>query len=380
MKRCLPLLALLACSPPEMETFTQMKVDVDPSADETTARFLDLFDDAQDTLDVALPALEDTTLAQGIVDAWQRGVDVRVVTDFDQAGDAGVALLQAADVPLTLADDGIGYFDFNLKADVAWTSDQTIMSHAYAEADGYKAVSATTAGALRPGSRVVLELQGEDLMIDIDSEHNQLFGGSDAVAVTAYDNAAKSIADFRWAYPNQTDQLLEMWLGPQEHLTKRVIDAVYSARSSAWVLTNDFANEGLTDALQDKAELGFDMKVVVGPDFGDSSPFLSSALGTGSPDVEKRRLCGDVAVPTLVIIDWDPARDDRRYPAKVFILSHDIYSSSRLYRNLPVKTDQLIDGNLFVITDFDERSGDLLPLRDLWQSHFDQATGGLACP
>ena len=57
---------------------------------------------------------------------------------------------------------------------------------------------------------------------------------------------------------------MEIWLGPQERLIKRVTDAVYSSRSDVRILTNELADGGLAKALQAKSADGFDVQVVVG--------------------------------------------------------------------------------------------------------------------
>src|SRR5688572_24208770 len=132
--RC-PLSALLlaACAAPDMDqSFSTVDVARPETVEDTHDRFLDVIEAAEDELIVALPGLEQEPLAEAIVAAHDRGVDVRVVTDFDRAADPGVAVLQEGEVPLTLADDAIGYFDFSQGTDVAWTSDLVIMSHAFA--------------------------------------------------------------------------------------------------------------------------------------------------------------------------------------------------------------------------------------------------------
>jgi len=374
------LLALAACAPPDpSEAFTTFRVDALEPAD-AHAKFVDAIDDADDTLDVALPTIEDTMLSDALIAAHQRGVAVRAMTDWDNRELPGVIAMQEAGVPLTLADDGITYFDFNTNTDVQWGSDRTIMSDAWVLSDGKRGVVSSTAGSLVPGTRVVFDITGEDVLIDIEREHNQVFGGSDATSTTAYDNLAKSITDGNWSYTTSTDQVLEVWFGPQERLSKRIIDAVYTAKSSVRVLTDDFANEGLTDALQDKAELGFDVDVVVGPNYGASASLLSEEFRTGTPDVEKFRVCGTLEVPTVVLIDYDPARNDKRYTARAFVLSHDIYSATRLYRNEEITSDQFIDGTLLVVNDYDEPSGEMNDLSEVYETHRDVAVGGVACP
>ncbi|MBT3219398.1 MAG: hypothetical protein HN348_09930 [Proteobacteria bacterium] len=368
----LPLL-LVACAPPELDVFTTLDISLVDTPEAANEVFLDLFDKAEDSLHVALPSGEDTTITDALIDSWERGVDVEVVTDIDHQDDAGIVDLFDAQVPVQLADGAVTYFDFGFNQPVAWDSEDVIMSDSYAIADGVQLVNASAIGDLDLGERIIFEVVSPDLSYDLELEHNQLFGGADATSLTLYSSMQKSIADYRWHYSTQSDVMLEMWLGPQERLIKRIIDSVYSARASVWVLTNDFATEGMAVAMQTKAEHGFDVQVVVGPDFEKSSSALSKVLKQETKDVDKYQV--DTArVPTVVLIDYDVARDGNRYPAKAFVLSHDLFSAARLYRVSEVVSDQLIDGNLWVLNDASgELSDEMLSLQDVWDRHLDMA-------
>ena len=324
-----------------------------------------VIDGADESLAVALPLGTDTELTGSILDAYDRGVDIELVLDIDNQDDPGFAELIAAGVPHKLADDGLEYFEFNFNEDVGWSSEQTVMSSAFVVADQTSFISSTTAGGTDSGHRVIVSGTGENLVEDLLTEHNQLFGDADAVAVTAYDSPAKSIADNRWAYWLSTGPMLELWFGPQERITKRMIDAVYRAKSSVWIMTDDFANEGLVKALQTKAKHDFDMRIITGPQFGDSSAPLSRLLSNDSPDVWKRQISSG-RVPTVVLVDVEPARDGRYYPAQAFVASHDLYSSARFYRADEVITDQLIDGTLWVLNDPTHLSQELADMVQLW--------------
>jgi hypothetical protein len=118
-------------------------------------------------------------------------------------------------------------------------------------------------------------------------------------------------------------------------------------------------------ALQSKAEHGFDMRIIVGPNFGDSSSPLSRLLQQETPDVWKGEITTG-RVPTVVLVDVDSARDGRYYPAQAFIASHDLYSSARFYRADEVVTDQLIDGTLWVLNDPTHLSQELADMVKLW--------------
>lgn len=386
MIRVLPIFALMACQAPDAGgAFNQLELFIAETPDEANQQFADFVGQASDTVQVALPTDQDSVIAEAILDAWNKGLDVEVVTDIDEASQPGIQLLLDNEVPVTLADDGLAYFDFNINADVEFTSDTTIMSNAWVVVDGARALLGTRAGFVTTGETILVEISGEQPVEDIQSEHLQLFGGSDATATTAFDALAKSIADVRWRYATQSDLDLEIWFGPQERLTKRLIDAIYTARGSVHVLTNDLSDDGFARALQDKAEWGFPVFAVVGSEYnrGDSRP--ESVFQNETPAVEnKRRYTGADDMPTLLIVDYDNGIDGKTYNTHAYIVTHDVHVTSRITAAIapppfseepwigPV-TDQLIDGTLLVIHDYDEKNAEIEALFELWQRHYDNA-------
>lgn len=380
------LLALplfIACTAPEPGS-RGIDFAVDPTfetgtEDDAALLAIDLIDSAQHTLRIALPAGEDTRITDAIITAWQAGVDVEVVTDWDQQTDPGILDLMEAEVPLKLANAGLEYFEFAIGRDVVYPSEDTILSSSFIAADRIYFVIANDLGHLDGRARLMISGNGQDFTDDLLKEHNQLFGGADATSTTAFSNPAKSIATPRWLYRMHDGRGLELWFGPQQRLTKRIIDAIYRARSNVRVLTDDLANEGLARALQHKAALGFDVEVIVGERFGQNSGAASLDFLRESSDVVRRQVDGPN--PTVVIIDTDRARDGHTYPARVFALSHDLISAKRLYQGEPIRTDQLIDGVLWVVEDELHRGSPRRysePLRlavDLYEDHYARSRG-----
>lgn len=363
-------LALFACAGPALTFNHTATIEVVDGPGAENQAFLDLFDLAERELRVALPYGQDPTLADALIEVADRGVDVYVATDIDQQGEAGIAALLDAGIDVTLADDAVGYFDFASNMDVAWTSDQCKMTSAFAVADRKWFVGATSAGTGLDGTQIVARGQHEDVAIDLWSEHAQIYGGTDATALTAHSGGAKSIMDDRWRYGTGSDADLEVWFGPQQRLTKRVIDATYGARHSVWVMTDDLANEGLIVAMQAKAADGFDVRVIVGPHFGDSASILSRTLENDAPDVQKFQITDAEYVPTLVIVD---AEDHADTQGKALFLSHDLFSASRIYRGDTLVSDQLIDGVLWQIDDWGPRNPMFLDLQGAFEAHLDRA-------
>jgi hypothetical protein len=360
------LVGLVGCAAPDASTmFTTLDTSVmdGPGLSE---RAVELVDGAQEQVLVALPVVEDTDLVRSLIDAHDAGLLVEVVTDVDREADAGTQLLVDAGVPVKLADDEMTYTEFGIGdvTEITVPSEYVQMSSAFLVADQNKALLSTELGAARDGDFVVHDIVSEDLVDDLSMEHNQLFGGTDASALTAFSSMAKSVTDSRWLYPNQSGLELEVWLGPQERVLKRIIDAVYTARASVYVLTDDFLDQGLAKALQDKAVDGFEVAVVVGPNFGSTSTY-SDALQYEAPDVFKFQVTPHTAhIPTIVLIDSNheanPMGLDVSPRARAFVVTHDIISAIRYelepapdggYDVDAIRSDQLTDGVLTVISD-----------------------------
>jgi hypothetical protein len=201
-------LILQACTAPDSaNSFTTLELFVEDSSEGANAHAIALLDAAEDSAHISLPAGSDTQLTDAILAAWERGIEVEVTTDYDQVEvatgaerepDEGLLELIDAGVPVQLADAAVGYFDFSLKNDVSWDSEQVIMSDATVIVDRRYIVNATHLGDTLDGHRVVFNVVSEDLGEDLETEHNQLFGGADATSMTAYSNMQKSIADNRW--------------------------------------------------------------------------------------------------------------------------------------------------------------------------------------
>ncbi len=374
----LSLLNLVGCSPPDAnEAFNHIDVQVLSSATSATdvsAKWVAMVESAQQSVHIAIPEGDDTALADALIAAMERGVEVEVVTDVDLAETPGISRLISDGVPVQLADAGMAYFDFGVNADVAFTSEQVRMTSAYAIADRQRFVAGSDGGSAVGGARVVIEGRGQRLIEDLLTEHVQLFGGADATAVTAFDAPQKSIADNRWLYPTQGDWHLQMWLGPQERVTKRMIDEVYGARANVWLLTDELANEGMARALQAKASVGFDVQVVVGPSFGSTAPGLARIFERETPAVDKRRV-STPRVPTVLIVDSEPAMvGGLGLNTKVYVLSHTMISSTRLWNAEPIPTDQLTDGVLWVVDDPGQQAAATADLIALFQSMRDQGS------
>jgi hypothetical protein len=150
-----------------------------------------------------------------------------------------------------------------------------------------------------------------------------------------------------------------------------MIDYTYGARGSIWLMTDDLADEGMIKALYAKAADGFDVRVLVGPRFGTSSPNSSAILTRETNGMAKRQLADDV-VPTMVLVDLKRDRLGRYNTARGMMLSHPVWSANRLFAGAEVVTDQLVDGNLWVLDDFGAPSEELQALEAAFEAAWEQ--------
>jgi len=375
MRTLLPLALLVACAPPDVyeNNMHKLEVSVANGGVETNLAFIEAAQSAQDYLAVALPTVQDTDLANALVEAQDRGVLVEVVTDFDEQNEPGVQILQDAGVPVQLADAGIAYFDFGTNSDVAWTSEQTIMAHAFIQWDLVHIVSANRAGDVEQGQRVLVKARGEDLGQDLWMEHNQVFGGADSTASTAFNALQKSITDYNVYYASNTATVSEMWYGPQQRVVKRFIDAIYGARGDIRVLTNDLGADGIVTALQDKASWGFDVEIIVGPNFGDTIPTTARQLRNDAPDVRKFQYNGALPIPTVVLIDYGRGLDGNWSRSRAYVAQHDLYATQRVYRGSAVVSDSFIDSTLWVFDSWNGPTDDLKSVETVYNTFKDLA-------
>ena len=352
------------------EAFHQVSLITTTDAAEIETAFVEGIASAESDVALMVPGLTSTAVADALIAAADRGASVQVVTDIDSTGQDGLLALESAGLTVQYADDSVTYFDFAINADVSWASEQVVMSHTVLVIDDAAVISASHLGE-GEGSRLLWRARGEDLGGDFAAEHNQVFGGTDASSRTAYDSLAKSVTDSRWAYPTQSDLQLELWFGPQERLIKRMIDYAYGARGSIWLMTDDLADEGMIRALYAKAVDGFDVRVLVGPSFGTSSPNSSAIFTRETTGMLKRQTSNEV-VPTVMLVDLKRDRTGRYNTARGMSLSHPVWSANRLFAGAEVLTDQLVDGNLWVLDDFGEPSQELLDLEAVFEAVWEQ--------
>ena len=376
-------------APSLSESFNKAEFQLAETA-EGSAHYEQLLADiagARDSVDIAVSRLEDTAVAEALVAAHNRGVIVRVVSDWDSWGgglnaDDGLMILERADVLPTYGDGELQYLpdpmlasimgecrdfadeQYRLCAQGADTSVQgvmvrpgsyNLMSHNFAIIDS---MTVWNFPEFNAGQQpwVGWRIESSILAYDFRAEFQQMFGGVFASTLDVYNGPVKSDTNANVQY--FTDQgRMRVLFNLQERLVKSMIDEVYKAQASVWVMSDNISDPQMLKALAYKAANGFDVRVMFHPAHQAGGDALSqlNALGARQAPAELDHL------PTLMVIDQEIDRNGRKRPRKVASLSHSLWRASpyeveeRLdKRSDAVKiypSDLFVDGNMWVLSE-----------------------------
>lgn len=327
---------------------------------------------AESRIWLAVTALDLPELSDLLIEKHEAGVDVRVVGDEDERQAGGFARLLAAGVPVHFADGELRYLpDPTLTGVLDGCSLDTdamrvrcngvggnlepaaagamvrpgsfnLMSHHFAVIDETTvwSIPVPTSGASAPP--VGFRLDSEWAAEAFSREFNQLFVGVDAINLDQYNGPNKSDVQHMPRYMPDvypTDQGdLTLLFNPQERLVKTVIDEVYRARSSVWIMSDALTSKDLFTALDYKRLADFDVRVIVHAEHQPTG-FNGSLAALGARQITStwERL------PTVVIVDDAPDRTGTQRARRVMVLSHPLWRSAPFDVSRPQQGDDVVD-------------------------------------
>jgi len=357
-------------------------------------RLVEAIDGAHTAILLAFEDLESDAVADALIRAQARGVDVRVVGDVDSAAQHGFVRLLAelqpgpeGDVPVRFGDGGLDYSPMPTVA-ISRTGDMNRMTHNVLVVDERRVID-LSGGLPRTRDCAIgvdctlptfhqlgFDATSEDLGKDFADEVQTMYGGVFSNTLDSFGGPQKSNTNNRTHYITTSGDI-EVYFGPQERLLKRVIDEIYNARASVWVVSDEFANTYAAEALIYKAAAGFDVRVVIEPE-GESCESAvdcpnrqQCAMGTCEVafNVVDRLRTGfdDVRLPnhtagvryandlrqTVVVIDAlrSPV-NGVSYTTRVFVLSQPMTSAIAYAsgaNNVPRPSDAFMDSNMWVM-------------------------------
>jgi hypothetical protein len=358
-------------------TQTDYYVQSKGNAEAREAELIADLDAAEDTVRMAVSTLADEEVAQALIDAKERGVDVRVVSDWDSRESTGLVLLEENGIFPVYGDGTLRYLpeptlssvlgQCQERPDMQYTvcfrgqggqqgtmerpGSYNLMSHNFAVIDDY---TVWNFPAFDAASRdwVGWRIQNSRLAYDFVPEFRQMHAGVFATTLDIYNGPVKSSTNYTARYLTEKG-FMRVWFNPQERLMKLFIDRVYKAKASVWISTDNLTNPFLLDALEYKANNGFDVRVVVHPDHqatGDAKDRLEGIDVHYAPD-------GYDHLSTMMVIDAEADRNATRWGREILSLSHpllrgapfEIESSSPSDQVYVYPADSFADGNMWML-------------------------------
>ncbi len=355
-------LALASCDPGAPESsdlFTTWEfIGVIPGSTTVESEAVSLVSNATESVWIAAEDFTSLELAQALVAAQVRGVDVRLVGDVDRREQAGFvevnAGLQPVDgaVPVRFGDGPLSY-NPQLVDTVFREGDHNRMTHNFLVVDELFVLSVT--GGFGPSEihQVGISARSHLLGRDFADEFNQLYGGLFATTLSAFNGPLKSITDRRAWYDSDNGRL-EVYFGPQERLIKQVVDRIYEARASVTVVAEELTNQPLANALRYKAEAGFSVTVVIAAEGRDVPSSRYDRLDAAFADFDNARIlvADDVALNAVLVDDEASPIDGRRHLSRAMFLSEPLLAATAVIEGTVLESraaDAFCDANMFVL-------------------------------
>jgi hypothetical protein len=208
---------------------------------EIERRAVELIVNAEETVDVALEYFESERIAEALISAQGRGLQVRVIGDIDRRGQDGFRTLEDAGIEVIYGDGAVTWQAVFGRALVDRTGEDNLMTHNFVIADRLRILNLTGGFSLdaEQSTQAGFIAASEDLAKDFGDCFDQLHGGIFATAQTFYDDSVSADTNNRTSYPIE-DGVVEVYFGPQERLVKEVIDRIYNAKASVYISAVQF--------------------------------------------------------------------------------------------------------------------------------------------
>ena len=328
---------------------------------------------AKENIRAAFSSLNDPYIVQELINAHNRGIDVKVAGDVDNSSDQGFQDLIAAGVPVTFGDGTLEYKpdpyrdpshrdgSINFMAENAIVADRNYIwiSPLPATTDILEADPISVA-------YIAFLIQSEDVARNVFMEVNQMTGGMFSTVLDFYNTTQKAVTEREPFYLLNDNLELELHFSPQERLTKTLIDNVLGAKASIKVMTSWIGSEDFYNAIKYKASVPiFNVKGVV-DDSPDPAPSTYARNFSSNATTDANFKYDDSSSKikyTLAIIDDEKASDGRKYPEKVIIMSIPIYDGYPYHDDTtrPYESDSFSDAFIMIFTN-NKKQGETSPI------------------
>ncbi len=210
-------------------------------------KLIEHINQSERTVKCAFSRFDFPAIADAMIQAQNRGVQVEYVSDIDYSGDYSSVQLLSAGIPCTFGDG---------KTRGTYTSD---MSHNFCIIDEmytWIAGSPVTWWDFNTTHTFGLDIYSEKIAEDFDQEFNQLVHGVFGEAWAPYDSAPLKAGNTYYTYQTH-DFEVTLYFGPQEFPMSELIKEVYRAEQSVHFLASSFSDAALYDALHYKRTFSY---------------------------------------------------------------------------------------------------------------------------
>jgi phosphatidylserine/phosphatidylglycerophosphate/cardiolipin synthase-like enzyme len=206
----------------------------DPELDD---RLAELIEEAEVSVDMAIYDFDRELLIESVLSAWDRGLDVRVVGDEDEADDEGFASLEAAGIPVSYrpSSSRIMHNKFVVLDETRVWTGSTNLTDTGMERNNNNALLFS-----HDGLSAAYTAEFEQMFLD------QAFGRSkeDLLATHEYTVAGTE---------------LDLFFSPQDDPYQVVIEAIEDAQHSIQFMVFSFTHDDIASALIDAADRGVEV-------------------------------------------------------------------------------------------------------------------------
>ena len=198
---------------------------------------------ANKTIDICLYDLDRQVIADSLISAYNRGINVRFITDADNRAIAQVVELEAAGI--TVIDDAfpVGYGGSNIMHNKFTIIDtQTIISGSY---------NVTDNGTDRNANNQVMI---KDILIaeNFTKEFTEMWGSETMVPDANNSKFAGSKTDNMNHVFYINDDTIKVYMSPSDGCAAKIINAIETADTSIYFCYYVFSSQSIADAMKDR--------------------------------------------------------------------------------------------------------------------------------
>ena len=217
------------------------EVDVEDSSYSLENRLVARLTTAASRVDAALYHLSSTSIADALIEAHRRGVQVRVVTETDNIDEGAIAQLQEVGIPV--ADDGAS--DSYMHHKFIVIDEQYVWTGSY---------NTTYNGAHRNKNNVIF-IDSVPLAYNFTQEFRELFR-----QMRAEKSSGASVVHPKVTLSDGTR--IFTYFSPDNDIISSLLKEIGSAKKSIHFMAFSFTQDALSSAMRDRFESGIDVQGV----------------------------------------------------------------------------------------------------------------------